>query len=150
LMRGSSDVQSGIARIDVVMNRMKKVRFGILAARSGPNWTGGKTRFFVYPSPDAETIARSDSTEEGEQRTVVWSISRTRLRHLHRLPESQPTGKCPVRVVASAIVRGWCDDPLRPQVIAIGLILSWRVARDAARACQVVVLGVVHRDQVPL
>jgi hypothetical protein len=35
-------------------------------------------------------------------------------------------------------------------VIAIGLILSWRVARDAARAYQVVVLALFTGDQVPL
>ena len=58
LMRGGSDVQRRVAGVDVVTDRSKEVRLGILAARSDTNRTGRETRRCVEPSRDLERRSR--------------------------------------------------------------------------------------------
>ena len=55
-VRGGRDVQSRVARVDVVMDRRKKLRAGIFAASSDTNRTGRQRRRRVEPSSDLGVI----------------------------------------------------------------------------------------------
>ena len=84
MVRGGGDVQGGVPRVDVVMNRPKEVRVGILPGRTGAKGRGDEARIFRYRPLDAGLIARADSSKEREQGMVVRPIAQTSLRHPDR------------------------------------------------------------------
>ena len=53
---GGRDVQSRVARVDVMVDRGKKVRSGVLATGSDPNGAGRERRRRVEPSSDLRLI----------------------------------------------------------------------------------------------
>jgi hypothetical protein len=56
-VRGGRDVQSRVARVDLVMDRRNKIRARIFAARSDTNRTGRERRRRVEPSSDVCVIS---------------------------------------------------------------------------------------------
>jgi len=73
-VRCGNDVQRRVAGIDVVMDRGKEVRLGILAGRSDANWSGGEGGNFVKQSDDLPVITCTDGSEECQQYRVVGVV----------------------------------------------------------------------------
>src|SRR5581483_2944205 len=82
VMGGRRDMQGGVARVHVVMDRDEEERMGVLPARADVERTVGHPTSSLEHPTDLGVITSSQCREQRTHRTVIAVVGpSTRLRH---------------------------------------------------------------------